>query len=182
MNQSAHSNGARTGELWLPLALREPLRLGELEVKGKFLKDVKNTFRNVEKMLRHARWFDDDWRVYNRGPYLQLYKSNWYNHSNSGVHFETFIETAQLKKQSFPVLMHAEEDCPSQTEFIRRFLDLERDRIENWKGYSIEATGYGVLRKTLPLGLKKLEDRIFEELSQLKLLSASIDEALIALS
>ena len=78
--------------------------------------------------------------------------------------------------------MHAEEDCPSQTEFIRRFLDLEGDRIEKWKGYSIEATGYSVLRKTLPLGLNKLEDRIFEELSQLKLLSASIDEALIASS
>ena len=50
-------------------------------------------------MLKNSRWFDDEWAVYNRGPYLQLYKSGWYNHNNSGVHFETFIEAAQLKKK-----------------------------------------------------------------------------------
>ncbi len=133
-------------------------------------------------MLRQAHWFDDDWRVYNRGPYLQLYKFNWYNESNSGVHFETFIETAQLKKKAFPVLMHAEEDCPSQTEFIRRFLDLEGDRLEKWKGYSVEGRGYSVLQKTLPLNYKNLESRIFGELCQLRLLANSIDKTLISLS
>lgn len=162
--------------------LRVLLRRGALEVKGKLLKDVKNTFRNVEKMLKHSRWFDDEWRVYNRGPYLQLYKSSWYNHNNSGVHFETFIEAVQLKKKAFPVLMHAEEDCPFQTEFIKRFLDLEGNRIAKWRGWSIENQGYSVLQKIVPLGVKKLEDRIYEEFCQLKLLAASIDKTVTTLS
>ena len=170
------------GVHWLPRTLRVLLCPGEFEGKGKLLKDVKNTFRNVEKMLKHSRWFDDEWGVYNRGPYLQLYKSNWYNHNNSGVHFETFIEAAQLKKKAFPVLMHAEEDCPFQMEFIKRFLDLEGSRIAKWSGWSIENQGYSVLQKIVPLGVKKLENRIYEELCQLQLLAASIDQTLTTLS
>jgi hypothetical protein len=40
------------------------------------MKDVKAVFRNLEKMLRQAAWFEDGWEIFNRGSYLQLYKSN----------------------------------------------------------------------------------------------------------
>ena len=146
------------------------------------MKDTKNTFSNVEKMLKNSRWFDDEWGVYNRGLYLQLYKSGWYNHNNSGVHFETFIEAAQLKKKAFPILMHAEEDCPCQTEFIQKLLCLEGNRIAEWRGWLIENKGHSVLQKIVPLGIKKLEDRIYAELCQLQVLSASIDRTLATLS
>ena len=82
------------------------------------MKDVKKIFRNVENQLRQASWFGEEWRTFNRGPYIQLYKSNWFNENNSGIHFETFIETPQLKNKAFPVLMHAEEDCMRQSLFI----------------------------------------------------------------
>ena len=39
-----------------------------------------------------SSWFSDDWAIYNRGPYMQVYKTNWYNDNQSGVHFETYIE------------------------------------------------------------------------------------------
>ena len=65
------------------------------------MKDIKNIFRNLEKLLRNASWFDDSWEIYNRGPYLQLYKSNWYNQSQGGIHFETYIEASQIKKNLF---------------------------------------------------------------------------------
>ena len=133
-------------------------------------------------MLKNSRWFDDEWAVYKRGRYLQLYKSGWYNHNNSGVHFETFIETAHVNKKAFPILMHAEEDCPLQTEFIKRFLDFERNRLANWNGWSIEGEGYKVLQKTVPLDVKKLEDRIYAEFCQLQVLGASIDRTLATLS
>ncbi|CAH7122226.1 hypothetical protein VCHA50P415_20439 [Vibrio chagasii] len=34
------------------------------------MKDVKGVFRNLEKMLRKANWFEDGWEIYNRGEYL----------------------------------------------------------------------------------------------------------------
>lgn len=59
------------------------------------MKDIKGVFRNLEKMLEQANWFDENWEIYNRGNYLQLYKVNWFNQKQGGVHFETFIEAQQ---------------------------------------------------------------------------------------
>jgi hypothetical protein len=101
------------------------------------MKDIKNIFRRLEKVLKASKWFDDDWEIYNRGPYLQLYKTTWHNHNYGGIHFETSIEAAQVEDKAFSIAMHAEEDCPSQLKFVERFLRLERERIKDWKTHQI---------------------------------------------
>lgn len=132
-------------------------------------------------MLRQATWFDDDWEIYNCGTYLQLYKHSWFNDNQGGVHFETFIEKPQIKQKSFPVCVHAEEDCPEQADFIRQLLELEGERISSWKGYKMLDTSYGVCQRTLPLNFKSLELRIFEELNRLRTLESSIEKILLKL-
>ena len=145
------------------------------------MKDIKNIFRNVEKRLRASRWFEDEWEIYNRGTYLQLAKSNWYNGSQGGVHFETYIEAPQVKKKAFPVCMHAEEDCPSQAKFIDDFLQLEQARIRSWKGYQVIGDGYSICQRELPLNFKNLEERLLEELNRLRQLESSVDKVLQSL-
>lgn len=140
------------------------------------MKDIKNIFRNLEKKLKQARWFEADWEVYNRGSYLQLYKTTWHNHNQGGVHFETFIEKPQIQQKAFPICMHAEEDCPSQPEFIRKFLDRERVRIKSWKGYETVGQRHTVFQRIMPLNFKNLEQRLFDELSQFRQLETSIEE------
>ena len=73
--------------------------------------------------------------------------------------------------------MHAEEDCPSQHEFIQRFLSQEGDRITGWKGYQI-GEGYSICKRTLPLNFKNLEQRLLEEFNRLRQLESGIDETL----
>jgi hypothetical protein len=145
------------------------------------MKDLKNNFRNLEKKLKESSWFCDDWEIYNRGVYLQLYKVNWYNHNQGGIHFETYIEKPQIKQKSFPVCMHAENDCPSQSEFMQKFLELEGDRIKSWKGYQNIGTGYTICQRNLPLNFKNLEQRIFEELNRLRQLETNVEKVLHAL-
>ena len=142
------------------------------------MKDIKNIFRNLEKKLRQSSWFGDDWEIYNRGAYLQLYKSSWHNQQQGGIHFETFIEGPQIKQKAFPVCMHAEEDCPAQAAFIEQFLALEAKRINSWKGYKAIGSGYHICQRTLPLNFKNLEDRLFEELNRLRQLEASVEQVL----
>lgn len=142
------------------------------------MKDIKNIFRNLEKMLKQSSWFEDDWQIYNRGAYLQLYKGSWHNQNQGGIHFETFIETPQIKQKAFPVCMHAEEDCPSQSEFIRKFLALEGDRIESWKKYQTIGKGYHICQRILPLNFKSLEQRLFEEFNRLRQLESSVEQIL----
>ena len=142
------------------------------------MKNAKAVFRNLERRLFQARWFQDDWNIYNRGEYLQLYKDGWHNENQGGVHFETYIEAREIRQKQFPICVHAEEDCPAQARFIEELLALEGDRIRGWKGYKTVGRGYTVCIRTLPLNLKNLDQRIFEELSRLRKLEAGIEEAL----
>ena len=88
------------------------------------MKDIKGVFRNIEKQIKQSSWFNDEWQIYNLGDYFQLYKIDWHNENQGGVHFETYIEAPQIKKKEFPIFLHAEEDCPSQPEFMKKFLDV----------------------------------------------------------
>ncbi|MEH6443693.1 MAG: hypothetical protein V7784_07340 [Oceanospirillaceae bacterium] len=142
------------------------------------MKDIKKVFRQFEKKLIESSWFEDGWEIYNRGPYLQLYKTNWHNQNQGGIHFETFIEAPQIKQKSFPICLHAEEDCPSQAAFIDAFLALENERIKSWKGYQTISKGYHICQRTLPLNFKNLDQRLYEEFNRLRQLEASIDQAL----
>ena len=142
------------------------------------MKDIKNIFRNLEKMLKQSAWFDNDWEIYNRGVYLQLYKGNWHNQNQGGIHFETYIEAPQIKQKAFPICMHAEEDCPSQSEFIQQFLELEGDRIRSWKKYQTVGKGYNICQRILPLNFKNLEQRLFEEFNRLRQLETSVEQVL----
>lgn len=84
------------------------------------MKDIKPIFRNLEKMLRQSSWFDDGWEIYNRGAYMQLYKENWHNEAQGGIHFETYIEAREIKKKnSLFVCM--------QKRIVRRNLSLSKN-------------------------------------------------------
>jgi len=142
------------------------------------MKNSKSVFRSLEKRLTQSGWFNDDWYIYNRGEYVQLYKDSWHNHNQGGVHFETYIEAREMKMKEFPICVHAEEDCPSQEQFIQELLAIEGDRIRSWKGYKTVGTGYTICVRTLPLNFKNLDQRLFEEFSRLRKLEAGIEEAL----
>ena len=142
------------------------------------MKNIKGVFRNLEKMLTRASWFEDGWDIYNRGVYLQLYKDTWHNHNQGGVHFETFIEANEIRRKEFPICLHAEEDCPSQARFIEELIALEGDRIRGWRGYKTVGTGYTVCVRKLPLNFKNLEQRLYEELNRLRQLEHGIQAVL----
>jgi len=142
------------------------------------MKNSKGIFRSLEKKLMMTSWFDDGWNIYNRGEYLQLYKDDWYNHNQGGIHFEAYIEAREIRQKEFPICLHAEEDCPSQQEFIQELLILEGERIRNWKGYKTVGKGYTICFRMLPIKSKNLDQRIFEELSRLRKLESGIEEAL----
>ena len=138
------------------------------------MKDVKKVFKNLEEILRSSSWFNDGWEIYNRGPYLQLYREDWFNQNQGGVHFETFIEANQVRDKVFPIAMHAEEDCPSQERFVQQFIELEGGRISSWKGYKAVGEGYTICERRLPLNFKNLEQRILEEFNRLRKLEESV--------
>ena len=77
--------------------------------------------------------------------------------------------------------MHAEDDCPSQQLFMQKFLEIEGDRIRQWKGYRTVGKGYTICQRSMPLNYKNLEQRLFEELNQLRKLESGVELALRSL-
>ena len=141
------------------------------------MKNSKGVFRNLEKMLMDARWFQNGWNIYNRGEYLQLYKDTWYNHDQGGFILKPTSNSRKTTK-GVSHLFHAEQDCPVQSQFIKELLALEGHRIQGWKGYKIIGKGYSICERILPLNSKNLEQRIFQELCRLRQLEQGIEEAL----
>ena len=146
------------------------------------MKNIKSIFSKLESSLRNARWFAEGWEIYNRGVYLQLSKEGWHNERQNGVHFETYIEKPQIRERIVPIFLHAESDVPQQAEFIDRLLARERDRIQSWKGDEIVGHDYGVCQRVLPLNVKHLAGRMFEELNRLRQLESAIDDTIAEVS
>ena len=65
---------------------------------------------------------------------------------------------------------------------VAKFLELEKNRIESWKGYQTVGTGYTICQRNLPLNFKNLEQRIFEELNRLRQLEPNIEKILNTIS
>ena len=58
---------------------------------------------------------------------------------------------------------------------------MEGDRIKSWKGYQASGKGYVICQRTLPLNLKNLEQRLFEEFNRLRQLEASVEKVLLSI-
>ena len=65
--------------------------------------------------------------IYNRGDYLQLYKMNWHNNSQGGVHFET-IEAAQIKQKKFPIVCMPKNLVHHNSNLSKNFWILKENR------------------------------------------------------
>ena len=98
--------------------------------------------------------------------------------TRAGYISKLYIEAPQVKKKSFPICFHAEEECPVQQTFISRFLESHGDEIRGWKGYRVQGDGYRVCQRELPLNTKNLEQRLVEEFNRLRQLEVGIDQAL----
>ena len=132
------------------------------------MKDVKKVFKNLEDMLRCSSWFNDGWEIYNRGPYLQLYREDWFNQNQGGVHFETFIEANQVRDKDISNRHACRRGLPFPRTICATIHRIEGGRISSWKGYKAVGEGYTICERRLPLNFKNLEQRILEEFNRLR--------------
>ena len=85
------------------------------------MKDPKKSFKNIERAIKQSSWFTEGWDIYNRGAYIQLYKENWYNQNQGGVHFETYLEAPQIKKKNSPFRCTLKRTVHNKKNLFRNF-------------------------------------------------------------
>ena len=64
---------------------------------------------------------------------------------------------------------------------MQKIHEIEGDRIRQWKGYRTEGREYTICQQSMPLNFKNLEQRLFEELNQLRKLEPGVELALRSL-
>ena len=86
------------------------------------MKDIKKVFNNLERQLRKSSWFGDDWDIYNRGEYLQLYKHNFVIKIRVVSTLETYIEAREIKQKQFQSVCMLRKTVPHSNGLLRNLL------------------------------------------------------------
>lgn len=118
---------------------------------------------------------------------LHVYRSNWFNESRQGIHFETFMGSKEWKKQQIQIAMHIFhiENIPG-TSLKRRavavpFVDEIYELVSSWDGYTFRTGKYGAhpFTKHLLFEIETFETQLSSELLKLCLeLGPKMDETL----
>ncbi len=160
------------------------------------LKSLQQKFEKVQKLLQSKAWFiKGKWLVAQHpfpelkpdGVTLHVFKKNWFNDENLGIHFESYLDLNSKKQKKTYITFHAlqYEYFPktkiSRKKFSQQLVDAIYDEVNNWDGYSFRAGKYGLqpFTKFLDASSLKFEEDLVREFERLcKVIGPKIDETL----
>ncbi|MBS01195.1 MAG: hypothetical protein CMQ24_00585 [Gammaproteobacteria bacterium] len=91
--------------------------------------------------LTGQAWFGGDWWINqsfgSSGFGFQLSKTHWFNHRSRGIHFEFWIDSAEVAAGTFPIVLHFEPETPDRDGLGRRFAGAFADRQAEFADYRI---------------------------------------------
>jgi len=149
------------------------------------LEQAKALLEQVSRKLLAKEWFKDHWLVSvhyfppepanPESVTMHVYKSNWYNESRQGIHFETYLGPDEFAKKTIPVMLHIFHTATVPGTNLKRikvskpFVDDAFDTIAGWKGYVFRVGKYGTQPFTckLKFALDTLVDQLEVELCRL---------------
>lgn len=146
-------------------------------------------FNQVAERLKEQPWYNDEWTTVvkyygegnNRNPGFTLYKSNWFD---GGIHFESWMGNADIKRSAVPISMHFETNYEKSGIKRGKFHDyiLEEGKavIEQLDGYTVSPKSMQLLINRKPYTEDEFVAIMFQEYCKLQLLSGFIDDAIEA--
>eukprot|EP00931_Biecheleriopsis_adriatica_P011382 TRINITY_DN112474_c0_g1_i1.p1 TRINITY_DN112474_c0_g1~~TRINITY_DN112474_c0_g1_i1.p1 ORF type:complete len:173 (-),score=25.46 TRINITY_DN112474_c0_g1_i1:37-555(-) len=100
------------------------------------------------------------WEVRQEVPpqaYLHLSRPHWGDQHMNGIHFETYILRGELRERRAKVMLHCENGCPFQQEFMERMTERLRRADSKAESERILDSGYGKYRILGPQGCSVCE-------------------------
>jgi hypothetical protein len=119
---------------------------------------IKERFMRTEKQLRAQPWFKRGAWLTSVHPFpaqkpegftFQVYKKNWFNDDNDGIHVESYLDLSPDKQKNSYVTFHIlHGDTVPGTDFkrdelARPFIDKIYDEVKAWDGYEFRENKYG---------------------------------------
>ena len=156
------------------------------DVENRFASYYEN-FLAVAERLKAQDWFNDEWKIVvkyygegnNRNPGFTMYKSNWFD---GGIHFESWMGNADVKRSAVPISMHFETNYEKSRikrgKFYAYLLEYGQAAIEQLEDYSISPKSYQFTINRVPYTDDTFIDVMVGEYEKLVALAAVIDAAI----
>jgi hypothetical protein len=154
---------------------------------GKQFEPYYRWFIELERSLEAMDWFGDDWHTevgyYGgdepRGVSFRLYKSGWFNDTGGGIHFESWIGNADLKRGAVPAALHIETNSENtgikRGQFNKAILEEGAPLMDQWRDYKVSPNSYQTLIRYLPLTAENFIGELKTEYTRLQRLAPIID-------
>jgi hypothetical protein len=139
-------------------------------------------FQELEYRLKRADWFTSQWAThlgeFPGGVGLQVFKNNWFNAAGNGIHLETWLNQAEIKRHTIPLVLHVETAFPKKKKaFLQLLLERSGDLIRSWDGYTVSTT-YSMqpFIHRMPLAEERFVEGLLNEFARLQVLVPVIDQ------
>ena len=147
-------------------------------------------FQQVSERLNACDWFTGGWEILvyyfgqgeQQNPGFRLQKTGWFNDPGPGIHFESWLGNADLKRSAIPISMHFEASYKAvgirRGEFYDYILEQGKSTFDKLKGYTISPKSYQLFINRIPFTADSLVEIMETEYGKLQALGSVIDEAI----
>jgi len=159
----------------------------------KSLADFDLIYQELAVALKKQKWFKSHWEAKAglfpnatepKSVAIQVYKDTWFNSDGRGIHFESWMTNADIKRGTSNVVLHIESSKDrtgiNGKVLVKTLFDTAGTKITKWEGYETKPT-YTMqpFIKKLAITPGNLLKSLLAEFNRLEEISAAIDHAII---
>lgn len=157
------------------------------------LADFDLIYQELAAALKNQKWFKNHWQAKAglfpnatepKSVAIQVYKDTWFNEDGRGIHFESWMTNADIKRGTSNVVLHIESSKDrtgiNGKLLVKTLFDTTGTKITKWEGYETKPT-YTMqpfIRK-LTITPDNLLKSLLAEFNRLEEISAAIDHAIL---
>ncbi len=154
--------------------------------------DCAPIYHAVAASLQREKWFSKHWTSV-AGLYpnetepksigIQVFKDTWFNEDGRGIHFESWMTNADVRRGTCNVVLHIESSKDRTgihgKQLVKALFAKEKNRIEAWDGHQTKES-YTMQPFIFKMTISKetLHDQLVAEFRRLSMISDSLDAAI----
>ncbi len=115
------------------------------------IQEYEPLFFELESALKSESWFTSVWRtkaglhpssVSPKSVAIQVFKDSWFNEDGKGIHFESWMTNADVKRGTASIVLHIESSKQrtgiNGKTLAKSLLESSAEQIVAWDGFQIK--------------------------------------------
>ncbi|MEM7792195.1 MAG: hypothetical protein AAF546_12395 [Verrucomicrobiota bacterium] len=157
------------------------------------LSDYESLYQELAKELQKEKWFSNSWQTQAgfypnaqqpKSVFIQLFRDTWFNEEGKGIHFESWMTNADVKRGTTSVVIHIESSKArtgiNGKTLVKNLLGDVGSKISDWEGYKLKET-YTMqpFMKKMEISPENIVGNLQIEFNRLEGIADAVDSAII---